>query len=118
MTDLTVFSAMALLIATLYAGQNLIRYARANDWNGALGILLACGLGILVVWLAAQADATSHLKLIEGAQDLGHINGASLVMLGVGVGSGGTVLHDLKSAFDNNDTAKKPALVPPQNSGE
>lgn len=109
----TTFTAIALLVSTLYAAQNLLRYAKAQDWNGVLGILVAAAAGIGTIVLAANSDATAGLHLIDGGQALGNLDGGSLVSLGVAVGSAGTVLADVRSAFDNNDTAKKPPIAGP-----
>lgn len=112
----TSLTAIGLFVATLYAFQNLLRYARAADWNGFLGILVAVGTGVATVALAAHADVTSGLHLMQQGNVLGPalgvLDGASQVMLGVAVGSSGTVLADLKNAFDNSTSAAKPKLVP------
>lgn len=105
------FTALGLLIAALYAFQNLVRYAKAKDANGAIGILLAALTGCAVVALAAHSDVTSALHLIKGAPQLGNLDGGSQVLLGVSVGSAGTVLADLRKAFDNTATADKPPIV-------
>jgi hypothetical protein len=105
------FSAIALFVATLYAFQNVLRYAKAKDLNGLLGILVAAASGVAVVALGAHADVTSSLHMITQGPALGALNGASQVMLGVAVGSTGTVLADARKAFDNTSSAAKPPLV-------
>lgn len=111
--DVSSFSTVALLVAFLYAAQNLLRYLKAADWNGVLGILIAAVTGIGAVMLAAHSDALSNLHLITGGAALGTVNGATQIFLGVSVGSAGTVLADARKAFDNSDTADKPKLVDP-----
>lgn len=102
---------IALFIAALYATQNLLRYLRAKDANGTVGILIAVISGVAVVALAAHSDVTAGLKLITGGPALGNLDMGSQVLLGYGVGSAGTVLADVKSAFDNTDSSVKPKIV-------
>lgn len=109
----TTFTAIALMVAALYAFQNLARYVKAKDWNGTLGILIAALSGIAVVALAANSDATAGLHLIDGGKALGNLDAGSIVLLGVSVGSAGTVLADVKSAIDNKGSAVKPPIVGP-----
>lgn len=109
----TSFTAIALFVAALYAAQNLLRYARAADWNGVLGILVAAAAGIGTVALGAHSDATAALHFVQGGPALGVLDGGSQILLGIAVGSAGTVLADLRSAFDNNDTAAKPPIAGP-----
>jgi hypothetical protein len=114
MTDLTVFSAAALLIAFIITGQNFVRYLRAADWNGVLGIVLACGLGVVAVWVAAQASVTDSLVLVKDGPRLGLMDGASLVLLGIAIGSAAPVGVDVLKAIDRHQTSAKPKLVPPR----
>lgn len=111
MTTLGPFAALALLISALYAAQNLLRYAKASDWNGTLGILIAAATGIGVVALAAHSDATSALHLITNGPALGQLDAGSQVLLGISVGSAGTVLTDVRKALDNNASADKPPIA-------
>lgn len=107
----TSFTAIALLVSALYAAQNLLRYAKAKDWNGVLGILIAVAAGVGVVALAANSDATSALHLIEEGPALGGLDGGSIVLLGIAVGSAGTVLADVRKAIDNTSSADKPPIA-------
>lgn len=111
------FTAVGLLISALYAFQNLLRYLRAQDWNGTFGILVAAASGIGVVLLAAHSDVTAQLHLMqtaagEAGPSLGNLDGGSQVLLGIAIGSGGTVLTDLRKAFDSSTTSEKPKLLP------
>lgn len=109
----TTFTAIALLVSALYAAQNLLRYAKARNWDGVMGILTAAASGVGVVALAAHSDATAALHLITNGPALGGLDGGSQLLLGISVGSAGTVLADLRKAFDNSTTAEKPPLVGP-----
>lgn len=111
MPTLGPFTALALLIAALYAAQNLLRYAKAKDANGAFGIIAAAAIGVGVVALAAHSDVTSAMHLITNGPALGNLDAGSQVLLGISVGSAGTVLADARNAIDNTASAQKPPLV-------
>lgn len=108
---MTPVTAIALLVAALYAAQNLLRFLKAKDWNGTVGILIAAITGIGVVVLAAHSDATAALHLIDKGPALGNLDGGSQILLGISVGSAGTVLADLRKAIDNTGSAEKPPIV-------
>ncbi len=107
------FTAVALFVAAIFATQNLLRYLKAKDWNGVIGILIALVSGVAVVALAANADVTSGLHLITNGPALGNLDGASQVLLGYAVGSSGTVLSDVVSAVDNSRSSAKPPIAGP-----
>lgn len=109
----TTFTAVALMVSALYAFQNLARFLKAKDWNGTVGILLAAATGIAAVVLAAHSSATAALHMITNGPALGALDGGSQILLGIAVGSAGTVLADLRKAFDNSATAEKPPIVGP-----
>lgn len=113
MTTLGPFAAISLLVAALYALQNLVRYLKAQDWNGAVGIILAAATGIGAVALAAHSDVTSALHLISNGPALGNLDAGSQILLGISVGSAGTVLADARNAVDGTTSAKKPPIVGP-----
>lgn len=104
-------TAAVLLVALIVTSQNLLRYLKAQDWNGVLGILLAWAIGLGVAELAAHADVTASMTLIDGAPALGLLDFGSLLLLGLVLGSGGSQLIDWLKARDNTDSAAKPPLV-------
>lgn len=111
MTTLGPFAAIGLLVAALYAFQNLARYLKAGDVNGSVGIILAAATGIGAVALAAHSDVTSALHLITNGPALGNLDGGSQILLGISVGSAGTVLADVRNALDNSGSAVKPPIA-------
>lgn len=113
MPTLGPFTAVALFIAALYAAQNLLRYAKAKDWNGCIGILVAAVTGIGVVALGAHSAVTAGMHLIQGAPALGNLDGGSQALLGITIGSAGTVLADGRNALDNSTSAAKPPIAGP-----
>lgn len=65
--------------------------------------------GILAVALGAHAGVADHLTLGLG-QQLGQLDGASQVLVGLLVASAGSTLVDFKQALDGTDSAAKPPL--------
>lgn len=112
MDSLVTFTSVAALGATIYTAVNLLRYIKARDWNGVVTLVLACFVGIGVVWLAAQANITENLLLVEDGQPLGLLDGWSLVLAGVALASLSSAFTDIRKAFDNSTTAEKPQLLP------
>lgn len=105
------FTAIGLLTVTLITLQNFVRYLKATDWNGVAGILLAVVTGIVLTVWGAHADVTAGLHLIRNAPALGDLDGGSLALLGVAIGSGGPVVTDIVKAIDQSRSSAKPKLV-------
>lgn len=113
MDSIVTFTSVAALGATIYTAVNLIRYARNADWNGVVTLIVACLVGIGIVWLAAQADITENLLLVEDGQRLGLLDGPSLILAGVALASLSSAFTDIRKALDGSDSAAKPTLVHP-----
>lgn len=111
--DITAFTTTALLGFALWQGQNLIRYLRALDWNGTVGIILAWGMGFGIAEWAANSAITAKLELVTGAPALGLMDVGSLALLGLGLGSAGGAFADFLKSRDNTQSAVKPLLVEP-----
>lgn len=105
------FTTVALFTTMIITMQNLIRYARAGDGNGILGIVLAFVGGCGVALWGAHADVTAGIHLIQNAPALGDLDGGSLAMLGLAIGSLAPVAVDVIKARDNQDSAAKPKLL-------
>jgi hypothetical protein len=110
--NLTTFTAAALFAVTVYQFQNLVRYLRALDWNGVLGILLAVLAGIAAVALGAHSAVVDQLRLIDGGPVLANLDGGAQIMLGIGVGSAASGGADLLKALDGTRSSAKPKLIP------
>ena len=109
--NFTSFTPLILLGTALYTFQNLIRFGKAKDWNGALSIVLSCAAGIAAIALAAHSAATGSLVLVQGGSPLGALDGGAQVLLGIAVGTTAPVLADTFKAFDGNRNSAKPPLV-------
>lgn len=111
--DFTTFTSVLALGSVIYMAVNFVKYLRAGDWNGVLTLLLAMVVGSLVVWLASAADVSEHLKIISDGPEIGDYDAGSIIFAGIALASTFSLVADLRSAFDNTDTANKPPLVPP-----
>ncbi len=109
--DVTTFTTAVLLGLAVYTAQNLVRYIKAKDLNGILGILLAWLGGFAVAEWASHASITANLVLVDGAGPLGGMDVGSLALLGLGLGSAATGFADHLAARDNTQSAAKPNLV-------
>lgn len=83
----------------LTAGQVREALTQALPWTIAAGTL----------WVGAQAAVTEHLA-VWGGQSLGAMDGWSLLLAGISLGSSGSLVYDFKKARDNSDTATEPPL--------
>lgn len=105
-------SEAALIGALVYAGMNFLKYIRAKDVNAIVTQAGAWLLGIGVVFLCSTADVTSRFKF--NGIFLADLDGGSKVILGLmAVSLFATVPHQFIKAFDNTDSARTPALIPP-----
>jgi hypothetical protein len=111
--DLGPVAPIVLLATALYSFVNLVKYVRAGKagLNGVATLVGAWVAGVGAIALCAHSDATAHLRLIEGGQTLGALDGGSQVLVGAVFGGVAAGIADFRKAFDNNDDATKPPLV-------
>lgn len=105
-----VFS-LAALVALVTKFTSLTKYLSGRDWNGVLTQAYTWAAGVVAAVLAAHASAMSGVA-VNGVT-LGSLDGASQVLLGLALGSLGSLAYDYKKAKDNTDSAAEPKLVPP-----
>lgn len=67
-------------------------------------------VGSVLVWVATSADITSSISVF--GTTFGQFNFGSIILGGMLLGSGGSVLYDYQAARDNTDSAKTSALLP------
>lgn len=104
---------LASLIALGMRVVSFLKYARARDWNATFTQACVWASGVALVFLAGAADVTNKLILFKGVPTLSDINSASKILLGLMLLSLGSQVYEFKKAFDRNDTAAEPALLPP-----
>lgn len=106
------FAPLAALTATVFTVISLLRYLRGRDWNGAFTIVSVWVAGIVVLLLFAQTDWAETLTIPGLAEEpLSTLNFASLVVLGLQLGSTATAFNEVRGAIDNTSSTAKPKLV-------
>ena len=102
--------ALALLVASVKKGTDYVKYIKSGDWNGTLTQTIAWALGIGAAFLFAASDFGT--KPVQGII-FSDLNPWSLIILGLSLGSGGSILKDFISGIDNTQSAVVPPLLPP-----
>jgi hypothetical protein len=107
------FLITAGLLTTVYTIISLLRYLRGRDWNGALTVASVWGAGVLVVWITAQTDwgSSDVLAKLTNGIPWSALNGWSVVLLGLHVGSAAVAANELRGALDRTTTTAKPKLL-------
>jgi hypothetical protein len=90
---------------------DLVRYARAQEWNGVLTQLGAWVSGTVAVFIFGQSDVARQIDFGETVGSLGHLDSVSKIILGVGLASLGSLVVDLRKATDASDSAVVPPLI-------
>lgn len=103
------FVPLAAAVALIWKVVDFAKLVRSKDVNGIVTQLAVWGAGVAVFFLLASTDFANGIRI--GNMVLGHLNGASVVLIGLSAGSTGSVLYDYKRAFDRSDTATMPSLV-------
>lgn len=107
------FAPLAALTATVFVVISLLRYARGRDWNGVFTIVSVWVAGIAVLALFAQSNWAEHIDLagLTGGVPLAELNFASLIILGLQLGSTATAFNELRGAIDSSTSTAKPSLL-------
>lgn len=103
-----VFTA-ASLAALIYKVTSVLKYTSAGEFRQVLTQIIPWAAGVIGVCLAAQADVSSGLQVF-GDMALSQLDGWSLVLAGVSLGSAASTAYDVKKAVDNTDSAAEPPL--------
>jgi len=106
------FLSAAGALALVTAAVNFVKNIRAGDLNGWLTQLVVWAAGIGTAALLAASDVANTFDLGNGLT-LDNVNGATLILVGLGIGSTAMLANDFKKAIDSSDSAVKPDLVPP-----
>lgn len=106
------FVPLVALLGLVYAGINFLKYLTNKQWNAVITQLIVWVVGVLFAWLFGESDFGGAITVGDTGQTLATLNFASLVLVGMVVGSAATVAYDVKSAIDRNDSAVTPKLIP------
>ncbi len=104
------FAPMLAAIALIWKIVDIVKYARARNGEAVvtqLGVWIA---GVAVVLLLAATDFASGIDVADYSLD--KLNIASLILLGLSIGSSASVAVDIKKAVDNTDSAAVPVGKP------
>lgn len=101
---------MGLVLALIWKIVDVLKYALARNGNGVVTQLVVWVAAVFVVIVAANADLTEGLRLV-GGRPLGTLNGWSLFLAGLLLGSGASTTVDFKKALDGSDSAAVPPLT-------
>lgn len=102
------FAVMAALALKLV---DFVKFLKNKDVNSVVTQLAVWGAGVLIVFLVAASDFAVGLTV--GDLSLNQLNWSSLVLVGLTLGSTGSVAFDFKKSFDNTDSSKIETLLPP-----
>lgn len=91
---------------------DFIKYLRARDTNGWVTQLAVWAAGIGTTLLIKVSDFAGNFDI--GGVILNDANTGTVILAGLGLGSAAMLVNDIKQAVDSNDSAAKPALVPPK----
>lgn len=95
------------MVATIKKVTDWLAYLRAGHRNGITTQILVWALGVVVAFLTTAQAAIDHLAT-TGGTSVQTWNGLTKALLGIGLASIASVVHDL------SDSAKsRPPLVPP-----
>ena len=104
------FAPLAAMSTLIIAIINLVKYVRAKDTNGIVTTLAVWGAGVVVTFLAANADVSEGINVTD-AETLGSLNNWSLVFVGLTIAAMGQFAVQVKKAIDQSDSDTKPDLV-------
>jgi len=99
----------ATLSALLVKFTSFLKYVSDGKYRESLTQVVAWIAGILVVWLGSVIQVTEDV-IIFGHETLGVMNGWSVILAGLAMGSGGAFAYDFKKALDGTDSASEPPL--------
>lgn len=97
------FSLLLAMLALIKKVTDFLKLVTNRDVNGITTQVTVWIGGVLVVFLCAQTDFASGLNV--GEISLSELNFASLILLGLTVGSGASVAHDYLQARDNTNAS-------------
>lgn len=105
------FVPMLVVLATVKKIVDFVRYLRARDGNAVATQLVAWLAGFALVALVAHTPWAAGL--VFGAVALSKLGIAAQILVGVAVGSSGSIATDVIKAADNSQSAAVPPLLGP-----
>lgn len=106
---------IAALAAIALVGNKLIemvKRAKARDWNGVITYILLWLIGIVVLTWCAHSELTRHTLIPSTKIELHLLDGPSLMLLALLVTSTGAFAYDTLKSFDITQSNAQPKLLP------
>jgi len=103
------FVPVLVMLATVKKLVDFVRYAKASDWNGVVTQLVVWVGGVAVVALAAHTEWAGGIEF--GGVTLAGMGWASLILVGIFVGSAASTGQDALKAVDGRQSESKPTLI-------
>ena len=103
------FAPLVVALALVWKIVDFAKAVRVRDIDAIVSQLAVWVAGVIVTFLLAATDFASGVTI--GDLSLDALNAASLILLGLSIGSTGSVAYDFKRAFDRSDSAAQPSLV-------
>lgn len=104
------FVPMLALLALVKKLVDFSKYVTNKDLNGALTQIWSWLVGIAVVWVFSETSWAD--QIVVGGVSLAGASFAVIVVVGLTVGSAGSVLTDVVKGIDGSDSAAMPKLLP------
>jgi hypothetical protein len=105
------FVPVLVILATVKKVVDFVRFARAGDLNSVVTQLVAWFAGFLIIALAAHTPWAA--ALVFGGVPLAKLGVAAQLLVGIAIGSSGSLATDIIKATDNTQTAAVPSLLYP-----
>jgi hypothetical protein len=99
------FAPMLAAVALIWKIVDVVKYLLEKNRKAVITQMGVWAAGISVVVLLAASDFAGGINVAD--YPLSSLNLASLVLLGLSVGSSASVAVDVKQAVDNTDSARR-----------
>lgn len=104
------FAPLLAAVALIWKIVDFVKYLRVRNVDAVVTQLGVWVAGVGVTLLLAATNYSDGIVI--GDLPLGELNLASLILLGLSIGSTASVLVDAKKAVDNTDSAAVPSSRP------
>lgn len=101
---------LALVLALVKQLTDFSKYVTNRDVNGAFTQAYSWGIGVIVVWIASNATLFDSISLNKVS--FASLNFAAILLLGLCVGSGGSLAYELVAR--SSARPKDLKLLPPK----
>lgn len=103
------FAPLLAAIALIWKLVDFAKHVRVRDTDAVVAQVAVWAAGVGVMFLLRETDFAGGVE-IAGAS-LSALNWASVLLVGLSVGSTASAAYDIKRAIDNSDSAAQPSLV-------